>query len=474
MHRWRPCRGLRRTLFAVLAALAVLSGTPPAAASAPNFVIILGDDVGRNDLGPYGHPHIRTPNLDRLAASGFRFDRAFLSISSCSPARCSILTGRYPHSAGATDAHHHLQKDQVSVVETLRAAGYYTESVGKWHLGPDASTRFDRVVRDNGPSGADHWIDELKNRPRDRPFFFWLASNDAHRPYERIPEYPHYRYNDVLVPPFLPDIQETRMDFGMYYEEITRLDDYVGRVLNELDRQKVTGNTLVLFLSDDGRPFPRCKTTLYDSGINTPFIVKFPSLARAGGRSTSLVSVIDVAPTLLDLAGVKVPATMQGRSFTPILRDPAASIRDRIFAEQNWHDYTALKRAVRTERYTYIRNFYSDLPNTPPVDAVRTITYQAMRRLNDQHRLTPDQRNCFIRPRPEEELYDTQADPDELVNLAGRPEHASTLAALRRSLETWRRETADREPSQRRPDEYDRETGAPLPGTAHPHETEGQ
>lgn len=455
----------------VLLPVAAVRGAPrqPGADRRPNLIVIIGDDVGRNDLGPYGHPHIRTPNLDRMAATGLRFERAFLTISSCSPARCSILTGRYPHSAGASEAQQHLPPDQVTLVEKLRAAGYYTASVGKWHLGDDAARRFDRVIRDNGPSGADHWIQALRDRPRDRPFFFWLASNDAHRPYERIPEYQPYKVRDIVVPIFLPDITQTRVDLGTYYEEIARIDDFVGRVLAELDRQAVTSNTFVLFLSDDGRPFPRCKTTLYDSGINTPFLVRFPSLVRAVGRPTSLVSVLDIAPTLLELAGLTPPATMQGKSFVPILKDPAARTRDRVFAEQNWHDYAAHKRAVRTERYKYIRNFYPDLPDTPPVDAVRSLTFQAMRRLRDRHQLPGEQMDCFIVPRPAEELYDLDVDPDEINNLAARPEYAARLQALRQSLTAWQRETDDRAPARRRPDEYDRETGVPLPGTSHPH-----
>jgi arylsulfatase A-like enzyme len=482
MERARP-RGRRlRAPIAVLCAAAGVTGLPLVAAPSPeprpgpdrrpNFVVFLGDDVGRNDLGAYGHRHIRTPSLDRLAASGLRFDRAFLSISSCSPARGSILTGRYPHSAGTPDAHQFLPADQVSMVEMLRNAGYYTASIGKWHLGRDAAKRFDRVVADVGPSGTDRWVAELQNRPRDRPFFFWLASNDAHRPYEGIAGHPPYDSGAIEVPRFLPDTVETRMDLGAYYEEITRLDDAVGRVRAELDRQQVAGRTLVLFLSDDGRPFPRCKATLFDSGINTPFIIAFPPLVKAGGTSTSLVSAVDIAPTILELAGLKVPATVQGRSFVPILRDPAAKIRDRVFAEQNWHDYTARSRAVRTERYKYIRNSYPDLPYTPPLDAVRSLTFGAMRRLRDRGELRAEQGQCFVPV--SEELYDTQADPDEVRNLAGRPDQASVLASLRRSLADWQRETQDREPTQRPPERYDRETGEPLPGTPRPPATPEQ
>jgi arylsulfatase A-like enzyme len=182
------------------------------------------------------------------------------------------------------------------------------------------------------------------------------------------------------------------------------------------------------------------------------------------------VSAVDLAPTILHLAGLKSLQTVQGRSFAALLADPAATIRDEVYAEQNWHDFAARKRAVRTERFKYIRNFYPDLPNTPPADTVRTLTFQAMRRLRDRGGLLPGHLDCFVRPRPPEELYDVEADPHELRDLAGVPSHAPTLEALRAALARWQRETGDREQSVRRPDEYDRETGERLPVAPRGHE----
>ena len=178
-----------------------------------------------------------------------------------------------------------------------------------------------------------------------------------------------------MVPPYLPDVPEVRKDLALYYDEIGRLDRYVGEVLAELDRQGVAGNTLVLFLSDNGRPFPRCKTTLYDSGIRTPLIVRWPGHVGPGSRCCSLVSTIDIAPTVLKLAGLEPGPSFQGEDLSPLFRDPTAKVRDLIFAERNWHDYAAHGRAARSERFKYIRNDDHDPPLTPPADAVRSPTF---------------------------------------------------------------------------------------------------
>jgi arylsulfatase A-like enzyme len=254
----------------------------------------------------------------------------------------------------------------------------------------------------------------------------------------------------------------------MYYDEIGRLDRYVGEVLAELDRQGIAGETLVLFLSDNGRPFPRCKTTIYDSGIRTPFLVRWPGQIAPGSRCGGLVSTVDIAPTILKLAGLGPLPTAQGTDFSPMFRDPAAKVREFVFAERNWHDYAAHARAIRSERFAYIRNDDCENPLTPPADAVRSPTFQAMRRLRDAGELTPPQRACFIKPRPAEELYDVEADPHELVNLAGDPNYAGVLGELRRALSEWTRETGDVIPGTLTPDEFDRETGEPLPGRVRP------
>ena len=415
-----------------------------------------------NDSGAYGHPKIRTPNIDKLAAGGLRFERAFLTCSSCSPSRTSILTGRYPHATGAQNLHDAMPGGQLTFVEFLRDAGYYTASAGKWHLGRAAREKFDRIYGTGGPSGAEKWTDALEERPKDRPFFLWLAAVDPHRGYrEDAIETPHSA-SDAVVPPFLPNVEATKRDLALYYDEIARMDDFMGRVLAELDRQGAAENTLVLFLSDNGRPFPRCKTTVYDSGVRTPFIARWPKGIRAGQVSASLVSSVDIAPTFLELAGVNVAPVFQGTSFVPILDDPSATTRAFVFAEQNWHDYTAHKRLARSASHAYVWNALPSYPGTPPADAVRSPTYRAMLDLRRQGRLEPHQFDCFIAPRAVEELYDVDEDPHQLTNVVHEREHGGVLAKLKAELHRWKARTADWTPESPRPDGFHRETGERL------------
>jgi arylsulfatase A-like enzyme len=448
---------MMRLSFALLSALVLINAAR--AAERPNIILLIADDMAWNDCGAYGNKHIRTPNIDRLAREGLRCDRAFLATSSCSPSRASIITGRYPHNTGAEKLHMPLPAKQVTFPELLKQAGYYTAAAGKWHLGGPAKPKLDLVREGGGPGAEQHWLPVLRDRPKGKSFFLWLAATDPHRPYaaNAIPQ-PHTPA-DVTVPPFLPDTPAVRKDFALYYDEIARLDHYVGEMLAELDRQKVADNTLVLFITDNGRPFPRCKTTLYDSGIKTPLIARWPARIKPGSTSKSLVSTIDLAPTILELAGLKAGPTFQGHSFAKLFDDPAATARDFAFAEHNWHDFDDHQRAVRAPRFLYIRSSYTDIPLTPPADAVRGATFQEMRRLRDAGKLTPAQMTCFVKPRPAEELYDCDADPYQTRNLASDPAHANPLAALRAELARWEKATDDRVPARRTPDKYDRETG---------------
>ena len=471
--------------------LALASAQSPKPETRPNVVLIIADDLAWDDTGAFGNPKIRTPNIDELARGGMRFDRAFVTASSCSPSRSSLITGRYPHATGAEELHWPLPVGQVTFVERLKASGYYTAAAGKWHLGNPAKVKFD-LVREGNPAafqlgtgadpkskmtaggpgaaqaGCDRWVATLRDRPRDRPFFLWLASFDPHREYQdgTIPD-PH-RPEDVVVPPYLPDLPEVRKDLAAYYDEAARLDRYVGEVLAELARQGVADDTLVLFLSDNGRPFPRCKTTLYDSGIKTPLIARWPGKIKPGVRSSSLVSTVDLAPTILRLAGLEPGPTIQGKDVSPIFRDPSAKVREFIFGERNWHDFASRGRAARSERFKYIKN--EDFPTrlTPPSDAVRSPSFVAMRRLRDEGKLPPVQSACFTIPRPVEELYDLDADPHELTNLAADPKSGEILDQMRQALEDWTRETKDVPPEKLSPDEFDRETGDPLPNRQRP------
>ncbi|MHC4542820.1 MAG: sulfatase/phosphatase domain-containing protein, partial [Planctomycetota bacterium] len=189
---------------------------------------------------------------------------------------------------------------------------------------------------------------------------------------------------------------------------------------------------------------------------------------RAASTCTQLVSSVDIAPTILALAGIDVPSSFQGHSFLPLMTDPRTSIRDYIYAEDHWHDYEDLGRAVRSMRYKYIRNDYPDLAATPPADVGRSRTFRAMQRLRARGELNENQMACFAEPRPAEELYDILNDPHEMHSLVDDPEHAQALRELRQALSDWSQRTSFRAPSTRTPDEFDRQTGEPLPNRIRP------
>ena len=452
----------------------------------PNIIFIIADDMGWDDCGAYGHPNIRTPNIDMLAKQGMKFTNAYLTTSSCSPTRASLITGLYPHQTDAEQLHWPIPANKITFVEKLREAGYWTAQAGKWHMGDAITDRFDFIARenaafieaaiegkeivlpDNDGSGCHLWVHTLQYRPEGKPFFLWFAASDPHRPYkENIIPRPHTPA-EVVVPPYLPDEIEVRKDLALYYDEIARLDDYIGKVLEELEKQGQADNTLVLFISDNGRPFPRDKTTLYDSGIKTPFILRWPDVVKPGTVSSSLISVVDIAPTFLKLAGIEPPENLAGKDFRAILKSPETEIRDYIFAQAHWHDAERLYRGVRDKRFKYIRNFYPDLPNTPPADALKSMTFAKMLELKEEGKLTYAQMNVFVSPTPEEELYDTEKDPFELNNLAVDLQYAKTLTKMRKVLETFMDETNDHLPASRTPDEFDRHTGDPLPNRKFP------
>ncbi len=448
----------------------------------PNLVLIIADDMNWDDCGAYGHPAIRTPNIDRLANEGLLFKHAYLTTNSCSPSRSSIITGKYPHNTGAEQLHWPLPAGVPTFPSKLRQLGYYTAAAGKWHLGDAARTDFDKVyeastagfVLPSGkdgeppkmiakqPSGCEDWERALDERDKSKPFFMWLAALDPHREYTAGALDPPHDSDDVIVPAHLPDTPDVREDLRLYYDEIGRLDRYVGRVIAKLKQQSVDDNTLVLFISDNGRPFPRDKTTLYDGGIRTPWIVRWPAGVSAGQTTDALVSSVDIAPTFLQLAGGSPDAVVsEGKSFAPTLDAATVGHRDFAFAEDHWHDYEDHARCIVNQRYKLIRNDYTDLPSTPSADAGRGLSWQNMLDLQKQGKLTPEQQTCFRTPRPQWELFDLQRDPGELTNRFDDPAYATVRKSLTRALSEWTKDTGDYIPGQRTPDEFDRVTGEP-------------
>lgn len=453
-----------------------------AADARPNVIVFIADDVSWNDFGCYGNPQARTPNIDRLAAGGLRLDQAYLTASSCSPSRASIITGRYPHNNGAaSELHMPIPAHLPWFPEQLRDAGYYTALSGKNHMSvakpaageaerPKAFDLIDGGRSKTNSGGHANWVKIAKERPQDQPFFFWYAAYDAHRAWDADRQWDARRYGpahtpeSVRVPTFLVDDLPTRRDLASYYNEITRFDAYIGEVVQELDRQQVLDNTLIFVLADNGRPFPRAKTRLHDSGMKTGLVVHWPAAIKPSATSDSLVSVIDIAPTVLRAAEIAVPETMQGVSLLPLFSDPAATPRRFAFSEHNWHDYEAHGRSVRDGRFLYVQNNRPALAWQGPADSVRSPSHIQLQNGRDQKQLTAAQQDVFLAPRPTEELYLVASDPDQLNNLIDDPKFADDASRLRKLLADWTTATADTVPEQISADGFDRETGTPLPG----------
>jgi len=423
-------------------------------AERPNIVFFIADDISQDDFGCYGHPVIKTPHTDQLAANGLRFDNAYLTTSSCSPSRCSIITGRYPHNTGAPELHVRLPDSQTRFPELLRQAGYYTVLSGKNHMFGKEDRAFDRITRGGGPGSSADWVQHVKDRPKDKPFFFWLASADGHRDWAINNDVQTYNKEEVIIPPYMVDTEITRVDLTGYYHEVSSYDHYIGLVTAELKKQGVLDNTLIVIASDNGRPFPRCKSRLYDSGIKTPWVVHFPAMIKSAGVSESFVSVIDLSATCLELAGVVIPETVQGQSFVPIMMNPAATVREMVFSEHNWHVYKNHERMVRFGDFLYIKNNY---PNQPNLCYESDTHYPAGRELWLAHaagNTTWKQQQVFANPCPAEELFQVIKDPHQLSNLAGNPEYAETLAQARALVVAWSKQTGDTIPAQPTPNRH--------------------
>ncbi|MEM9283851.1 MAG: sulfatase [Verrucomicrobiota bacterium] len=447
----------------------------------PNFIVLISDDISYDDLGCYGSVDARTPNLDALAEEGMLFTNAFLTASSCSPSRSSIITGRYPHNTGeASELHRPIAWHLPSIGGLLRDAGYYSALAGKnhmtWNEAPEGEVAprepFDKIydakVPGNG-GGHGNWIRAITERPTEKPFFLWLAALDAHRAWEVLGEWneeaygPMYDAETLTLPPAFVDTPHTREDFAAYLLEVTRFDYFVGQVVEQLKKEGEFENTYLFVIADNGRPFPRAKTRLHDDGMKTYFIASGPSIVQPGARSRSLISVIDIAPTLAELAGLEKHRTFQGRSLLPVYADPTAAIRPFAFSEHNWHDYEAHGRSVRDGRWLYIRNARPQLPLQGPADSAKSPTFQDLIIASESSEpLTPIQADIFLAPRPEVELYDSAADPHQISNLAGNRAYAAIEKKLSDVLDHWIEKTGDSAPSEISGDGFDRRTGEKI------------
>ena len=407
--------------------------------SLPNFVFMISDDQSYSGVGCDGNPAIHTPNIDRLAREGLRFERGFAPSPSCSPSRSAILTGESPHETGTSRFRSPMPASQKTILEYLKSRNYYTGAFKKVHQGTEFWRRWDF-------KGLHRPIREFFDaRPKDRPFYLHIGYHDPHRPYlpgERYPE--KNSRSSVNVPSFLPDTPGVRKDIAHYYEAIERLDVKVGLLLELLEKHKLADNTLVIFTSDQGMAFPGAKGTLYDPGLHVPLMARWPGRIKPGRVSSDLVSLIDLAPTWLDAAGVRPPDVMNGKSFLPLLLGKPFQPREAVYAERNFHTHLDLIRCVRTQRYKLIRNYLPDVPYRPLSDIARSPSWRSIEELGRHGKLSPALfQRYFKQPRPADEFYDLQNDPGELNNVANDPKYKTELLHLQELLSRWMIATHD-------------------------------
>ncbi|MBL9211227.1 MAG: sulfatase [Opitutaceae bacterium] len=455
-----------------------------AAAARPNIVMIVSDDHGRGDLGCYGNPVVRTPNLDALAADGTRFTHAFCTTASCSPSRSVILSGQHNHRNGMYGLQHDDHKfqsyDHLKTLPVLLAAsGYRTARIGKFHVAPESAYAFQTVLSAgaaNDPATIGRSPVEMAEQsrrvieaPDERPFFLYFASDDPHRANAVLPDgrptfdtYPKpnrfgnrdsgyagitpvtFRPEDIPVPAYLPDTPACRAELAEYYQAIARLDQGVGRLIELLKAAGKYESTLILYLSDNGAAFPGAKTTLYEPGMRLPLLVRAPGRAKPGAVQSAMVTWADLAPTLLDVAGVKVPAgTMDGRSFRAGLDGGTLRGWDEVFASHSFHEITMYypMRVVRTRRHKLIWNVASGLVYPSALDLIKSPSWISVTSTGGT-KFGARTVEAYLR-RPPFELYDLERDPDEVVNLADDPAHRRLQAELLAKLKAFQAATRD-------------------------------
>jgi len=436
-----------------------VAGAAEDPAARPNILFCIADDWSWPHAGVYGDKVVKTPAFDRIAREGALFQNAFCAAPSCTPSRAAILTGRAVHQLDeGADLWGFLPSRFETYPDALERAGYFVGHMGKgWGPG-----NFQAGGRTRNPAGPrfNAFDGFLAKKPKDKPFCFWFGSQDPHRPYDRgSGAQLGLKADNVQVPAFWPDTPEVRSDVLDYYSEVERCDRSVGALLKLLEERGELDNTVVIITSDNGWPFPRSKANLYDGGTHMPLAIRWPKKIKAGTRIESFVNLQDIAPTVLEAAGLAPPAEMAGRSVIPLVTGMEKDgQRAMTFLERERHanvrkgDLSYPVRAVRTREFLYIRNLRPERwPAGDPEmwkavgefgDCDAGVTKEVILSHRDEPKMKPFFQLCFGL-RPAEELYDLRTDPDQTNNVAGVPKFSGPQTNLRRELDAWMQRTSD-------------------------------
>lgn len=461
----------RRTFLQSAAAIA-LGGCSRRTSTRPNILFAISDDQSFPHTGAAGDPVVKTPAFDRVAERGVLFTNAISGSPGCAPSRAAILTGRSHWQLEEAGTHASFFPTKFEVYPDLLArAGYHVGHTGKgagpanfegWPHNP-AGPPYQERHSDEVPEGiskidyAGNFAGFLKARPAGAPFCFWFGASEPHRVFKKGAGLESgKRLEDVIVPPFLPDVPEVRGDLLDYYFEIEHFDRHLGQILDMLQQSGELDNTLVLVTSDNGMAFPRAKATMYEYGIHLPLAACWPAMASGGRVIDDMVSFTDFAPTFLEAAGLRPSEVITGKSFLDVLASGRSGAVDRsrtsAYSGRERHSHARFDnlgyptRALRTKEFLYIRNFAPDRYPAGDPEHYYDIDNSPSKSYLLENRDKPGVKELFeltLGKNPAEQLYDSQADPGCLKNLAESVEFATVKQELGRQLEATLRAQQD-------------------------------
>ena len=431
----------------------------------PNILFITVDDMNADSVGVFGCPvKNTTPNLDKLAGQGIRFEHAHVQVANCTPSRNVFQTGRYPHNSGV-EGFYDVEVDFPILPDLLKAKGYRTGIWGKVSdTTPRSNYAWDEVIniRGKGMLKNAEAVGEAtlafirKSQSEGKPFYLIMNITDPHHPlfgskasqksgYDLYPPSHVYTPEEIVVPGFLPDLPGVRDEVAQYYSSVRRADDIAGSILQALEESGVMENTIVIFISDHGMPFPFAKTNLYRHSTRTPWMVRYPGVIRPDSvDSQHMVSAIDFMPTILEICGIELPEGLDGRSMVPLLKGEPQEGRDRVFTEyhENSGGIRNPMRAIETKRFGYVFNPWSDGMRVFKSATLHSDSYKAMKAAGASDEEIAA-RVEFFNHRVVEELYDYEKDPDALNNLIDNPEYADVVNRMRKELAAHMEQTGD-------------------------------
>ncbi|WP_224070087.1 sulfatase family protein [Arachidicoccus terrestris] len=438
-----------RAFLLILMAL-ILSGVSRKAVcqKKPNILIFIADDLNQQDIGAYGNTDVSTPNMDQLSREGMQFSRAYAASSMCTPSRSALFTGMYPYHNGAQMNHFTVKPGVDNLPGFLKALGYRVVISGKTDVFPLDNFPFEVIGKEFGKyepvenrvdrkNESVHMIEDHFKQHPDQPLCLIVAPWLPH-----VPWFPHKDFDpaSIKVPDYLADTKETRGALASYYQSISAADEMLGRVLKALDKAGQTNNTVTLFTADQGAQFPSAKWSVYDKGLHVPLIVRWPGHIEKGSQTDALVSLVDITPTLIDLAGGREVDTLDGRSFKGVLVDTKKEIHQHIFAESSmephyWYNYTPGRTVITADGWQYIRNYHPGERFITHIDKVERNEFYFDSWVKAAQ---TDKKARFLlnryRYHPPEELFNLNEDTEEFKNLAQDPVYKPQLVKGRAML----------------------------------------